>query len=211
MLKGDSVLLEHTKNFPPKPNFGIHHGLLNVDGTKAFSSGNTSDGVARLSAGALYDQSTLVLRTVGVADIDRDTLFSYREDGILMEYACAHVSQFTKFFVGDGLNDLRVLHDARIGYQEAGYIGPVLVEVCVDGTGYDGAGYIRTAAGEGLDAAVVFGTVEARDYSALYMLQTLGKLLVGKLCLKIAVLIKENDLSSVNELVTEIIRHNDTV
>ena len=81
----------------------------------------------------------------------------------------------------------------------------------MDRAGHDGTGHIGTAAGEGLDAAVVFGTVEARDYSALYMLQTLGKLLVGKLCLKIAVLIKENDLCRVNELVAEIICHHNAV
>ena len=83
--------------------------------------------IAQLSAGALYDESALVLRTVGVADIDRDSFFSYREDRVLMEYACAHVSQLTKLFIGNGLDDLRILHDTRIGYKETGYIGPVLI------------------------------------------------------------------------------------
>ena len=62
-----------------------------------------------------------------VADIDRDSFFSYREDRVLMEYACAHVSQLTKLFIGNGLDDLRILHDTRICYKETGYIGPVLI------------------------------------------------------------------------------------
>ena len=63
----------------------------------------------------------------------------------------------------------RIFHDARVGYQETGYIGPVLVEVCVNRPGYDGTGHIRTTAGEGVDRAVRIGTIEARDYGALYM------------------------------------------
>ena len=43
------------------------------------------------------------------------------------------------------------------------------------------------------------------------MLQTLGKFLVGEFCLKVAMLIKENDLCRVNELVAEIICHHNAV
>jgi hypothetical protein len=72
-----------------------------------------------------------------------------------MQHACAHVSQLAELLVGDGLDDLRIFHDVRVGNQETGNIGPVLVQVCVDRAGHDGTGHIGTAAGEGLDAAVV--------------------------------------------------------
>ncbi len=86
-------------------------------------------------AGILDDECTRILRLVGVADVDRDALAAYREDGILMKDAGTHVSQLTQFFVGDGLDRNRIFHDARVGYQETGYIGPVLVEVCVNRAG----------------------------------------------------------------------------
>ena len=163
MLEGDAVLLKYLKNFSPKPNFGVHHCLVDVHGAEALLSGNTCDGVARALAGILDDHGTRIFRTVCVADIDRDSLFSYREDRVLVENACAHVGELTELCVSDGFDRSRIVDDPRVSDKETGDIGPVLIEISLDRTGYDGTCDIGTAAGEGVDRSVRLSTVESRD------------------------------------------------
>ena len=139
MLKGDSVLLKRLQYLSAETDLGVHHIFFNIHRAEAFFTGDTGDDIFGLLAGASHDPGTVVFRRIGVSDIDGNTLLTYREDGILMKDAGTHVSQFTQFFVGDGLDRNRIFHDARVGYQETGYIGPVLVEVCVNRAGYDGA------------------------------------------------------------------------
>ena len=83
----------------------------------------------------------MILRTVRVLDLDRDTLTAYREDRVLMQYTGTHVTQLTKLTVGDVIDDLRIRHDAWIRNEEAGYIRPVLIEIdmlrrCDQGAGH---------------------------------------------------------------------------
>ena len=211
MLEGNTAVLEDTQNFSPKPNFGVHHRFLDGNRAETSLSGDTGDGVFRLPAGILDDECTRILRLVGVADVDRDALAAYREDGILMKDAGTHVSQFTQFFVGDGLDRNRIFHDARVGYQETGYIGPVLVEVCVNRAGYDGASDIRTTAGEGVDRAVRIGPVEARDNGALSVREAFGQLFIGFLGQECTILVKEDYLGCIDELIAQVMGHDDTV
>ena len=80
-----------------------------------------------------------------------------------MKYAGAHVGQLPKLSVCNGLNGFRIVHNSGIRYQETGHVGPVLVQVCVNGSGYQRAGDIGTASGEGFHGAVRHGAVEAGD------------------------------------------------
>ena len=61
--------------------------------------------------------------------VDRDSLLTEWEDGVLMKDGSSHVGKLTQLTVGNGGNDFRILDDTRIGYQETGNIGPVLVDV----------------------------------------------------------------------------------
>ena len=117
--------------------------------------------------GSRHDEGACVLRSVGVLDIDRNVRASHREDSVLVEHACAHVGKLAQLGICDNADSLGVLDDTGVSYQEAAYVCPVLVEVCVNRAGYDGASDIRTTAGEGVDRAVRIGTVEARDNGAL--------------------------------------------
>ncbi len=146
VLEGDSVLLEYLEDLSPKPNLGIHHCLVDVHSAEALLSGNTCDGVVRTLAGVLDDHGTRIFRTVRVADIDRDSGFSYREDCVLMKDTCTHVGELTEFCVGDGLNRSRILNNSRICYEETGNVCPVLVKVRLDCTCHDGTCDIGTAA-----------------------------------------------------------------
>ena len=62
-----------------------------------------------------------------------------------MQNAGSHVGQLTKFSVCNGLNDLRIIDDARIGYEKAGDVGPVLIHISMDGLRYNGACDIGSA------------------------------------------------------------------
>ena len=163
MLEGDAILLEYLKNLSPKPNFGVHHCLVDVHSAEALLSGNTCDGVVRTLAGILDDHGTRIFRTVRVTDIDRDSGFSYREDCVLMKNACTHVGELTELGVGDGFDRSWILDDSRICYKETGNICPVLVKVRLDRTCHDGTCDIGTTAGEGVDRSVRLSTVEARN------------------------------------------------
>lgn len=133
-LEGDAVFLENFQHFPAKAHLGVHHILLDVEGSKPLLSSDAGNRVFRLPAGALHDEGTLVFRRVGVADIDGDAFLSYRKDGLLMEYGGSHVGQFPEFTVGDGLDDLGIYHDPGIGNKETGNVGPVLIDICMDGS-----------------------------------------------------------------------------
>ena len=201
MLKVDAVLFEHAEHSPPESHLGVHHGLLNIDGTETLLARDACDGVAGLAAGALHDQSALVLGAVGVADVDGNALLAHRENGILVEHAGAHVGQLPQLLICNGFDYFRILYDARIGHQHAGDVGPVLVHVGVNGFGHNGAGDVGAAPGEGLDAAVVFGPVEARDHGPLYIGKAFGQLMVRVLGLQVAVVVEEDNLRGVDEFI----------
>ena len=163
MLKGKIVILKDAKYFSAKANLGIHHALLNRDGCEAFLSCDTGDCKFRFTAGILHDHGSRILWCVGVQHVDRDSLLTEWEDGVLMKDGSSHVGKLTQLTVGNGGNDFRILDDTRIGYQETGNIGPVLVDVSVYGLCHDGTSDIGSAAGEGFYASVRFCAVESRN------------------------------------------------
>ena len=167
MFEGDAVLLKDLKDFSPKTDFGVHHRLVDVHCAEAFLSCNACDRVVRAFAGVLNDHGTRIFRTVCVADVDRDSLFSYREDRILVENACAHVGELTELCVSDRFDRSRIVDDPRVSDKETGDIGPVLIEISLDRTGNDGTCDIGAAAGEGVDCSIRLSTVESRDDSLL--------------------------------------------
>ena len=145
MLKGNTIVLKGLQYFAPKAYLRIHHGLFNIDRTEPLLSGYTGNGVPALLAGAFHDPGSCILRTVGIADVDRDPLSSYRKDCILMENAGSHVGKLPQFSVGDSFNSFRLVDDPGICDQEAGYICPVFIYICLDSPCHDRTCHIRTA------------------------------------------------------------------
>ena len=91
MLEGNSVVLKCLEHASAETDLGVHHVLFNVYGAEALAACDTCDDVIRGSAGVLNDESTGILGSVCIFDIDWNTGLSYREDGILMEYGSTHV------------------------------------------------------------------------------------------------------------------------
>ena len=84
-----------------------------------FFTGNTGNRVFQFLAGTLYDQGSLCLRIIGIADIDRNAGLSYREYRILMQYAGSHVGELAEFTVSDRLDRLWIVDDPWICDQKS--------------------------------------------------------------------------------------------
>ena len=190
MLKADSLILKYLENLTAKTDLTVHHGFLNVNRTETFLSGNTGNGKFRFFAGALHDQCTLILRAVCVTDVDRNSLFTNRENGILMKNSSSHVGKLTKLSVCNCLDRFRIVNNTRICYKETGNIGPVLINICMDGFCNQGSGYIRTTSGKCLHRAIRTCSVESRDNRMLGFAELLGKEFICLLRFQITVFIK---------------------
>ena len=87
-------------------------------------------------------------------------------DGLLVQHARAHIGELAHLRIGDAADGLRVLHDARVGREEARHVRPVLVQVGVERLREDGARDVAAAPVEEQDAALARGAVEARHHKA---------------------------------------------
>ena len=181
MLKGNALVFQNSQHLSAESHLRIHHRFLYVHGAEALLARDSRDNMAGFPAGILHNQGSLVLRPVSVADMNGDSFLSHRENGILVEYAGPHIGQLSQLLVGHRLNDLRIIHDSGIRHQESGHVRPVLVEIGVDGPGYNGTGDIGTASGKGVDLSVPSGAVKPGNHRPLHMGQALGQLLVGLL------------------------------
>ncbi len=61
----------------------------------------------------------LVLRLVGIPDIDGNAFLSHREDGILMENPGSHIGKLAQLAVRNDINSLWILDNAGICNQKS--------------------------------------------------------------------------------------------
>ena len=208
VLKTDSLIFKYLKHSSAKSDFTVHHGLLNVDRTESFLSCNTGYGIFRLAAGTLHNKSSLILRTVGVADINRNSLFSYRENSIFMKNSSSHIGKLTKFTVCDGLNHSRILYNSRVCYKETGYISPVFIHISLNCLGNQRTSHIRTTSGKSGHSSIVLCTIEARHNCILTFGKTLVQKFVCFLRIQISVFIKTDHLCCIHKFITKISSHH---
>ena len=211
MFKGQPVILKYLKNFSAKSDFRVHHIFLDINRSKSFSSRNTCDCIGRFVAGAFHNNRTFILWAVGVADIDRDTFLTKRENSIFVQYSGSHISQFPEFFVCNCLNDGRIVYDTRICYQHTGNIGPVFIQICMDRFCNDRSRYIRTSTGKCLHTSIMERSIKSRDYCMIDSFQSFCQLFISHLIVQISVIFKENTFCRIHKCVTQIICHHDTV
>ena len=145
MLDGDSILLKSLKCLAAEAHLGVHHILVNIDCNKSLLACNTGNRVIRLLTGAFHNQGSCCFRIVGIADINRNARFAHRENSILMKNRRTHVGELTKLSISDNLNWLRIINNARVCNQTAGYIRPVLIHRSARCLCNNGTGNIRTA------------------------------------------------------------------
>ena len=211
VLNRDAVVLESLQNLAAEADLGIHHVLGDQNRAEILFAGNACDGVAGLLAGALHNPGSVILRLVRVLDVDRNAFMANRENGIFVQNAGTHVRQLAQLLVSDGMNGNRIVHDPRIRHQEPGHIRPVLVDADMAGTCHDGAGDIRSAAGEGFHLSVCAAPVKSRNDRIFQP----GKLLFGLFLrpglIQLTVLVKKDDLRRVHEREAEVLCHDVSV
>ena len=169
VLKGNAMLGENLQQLRHEANLAVHHGLFHVHAAEALVACDAGhDALVRVGRERGDDERAGVGRTVGVADVDGDVRPADGEDRILMQDGRAHVRKLTQLTIGNVVDHVRMLDDARVGGQNAGNIRPVFIQASTDGTGDNGAGHVRSAAREGVHRTVWHGPVEAGDHGVLH-------------------------------------------
>ena len=172
MFERKIIILKYLQNFSAKSDFGIHHIFFNINRCKAFLACNTCNRVLWLTTCAFYNPCTLIIRFVGIADIDWNTLFTYREDSIFMQYRCAHVRKLTQFLICNCFDRFRILDNSRICHKKTGNICPVLIYIRMDSLCHDRTRNIRTASGESCHHTIILSPVETRHNGILDIFQS---------------------------------------
>ena len=95
MLYGNTVLLDYGKHLTDKSDFRIHHGFFNVDGAEILLSGNSGNNKSWLFQGIGHNHGAVILGCIGIFDLNGNSLFSYRENGILVENAGSHIAKLS--------------------------------------------------------------------------------------------------------------------
>ena len=211
MLETDAVVLEGLQSLAAETDLRVHHVLLNVDRGEALLAGDAGDGEGRLAGRIFHDERAFVLRRVCILDVDRDARRADREDRVLMEHACAHVGELAELTVRDRLDDAGILDDVRIGYEEAGHVGPVLIEVRMHRARDDGTGDVGSASGKCLDSAVGIRSVKSGDDGVRQALKSGGEQLLRCVGVEGAVLEETDVACGVDKLKTEIVSKKNTV
>ena len=204
MLHGNILIFERLQHLPDKTDLGIHPVFFYIDTAKIFSAGNSGNRVFGFSGGRFDNPGSLILRMIGIADIDRDSPLSYRKDRILMQNRSPHVGKLPQFQIGDRFNPLRMSDDVRIRYQKTGNIRPVFIYIRMDPSGDNGAGDIRTSPGECHDAAVLLCPVKAGDNGTLHGGKQVSHQAVRLFRLKFLLIVKADDFCRIHKGKTQI-------
>ena len=165
------------------------------------------DGVALVRLDALPDDGARLVGVVGVEDGDGDVGLADREDGLLVQDARAHVGELVHLVERDAADGARARHDARVGREEAGHIGPVLVEVGVERTGHDGARNVAAAAAEEPHVALGGGAVEARQHEAALAHHEVVDAVAGTLHVECAVVVEAHVVGRVGKRKAQVLAH----
>src|SRR5690606_20007560 len=174
MLDADAPVLENAQQLAGEPDLFVHHVLLDAEHGKILLAGHAGDVVLGDGGQLGNDHGSGIVRTVGVADVDRYSDLPHRGDGLVVENTGAHIGQLPDFAVAHLVQGVRVLHYARIGHEQPGNVGPVLVQFRHHRAGHDGDGNLAAAAGEGLYADLRVSAVKARHHEDLLFVRHAG-------------------------------------
>ena len=127
MLEVYSVLLEHLKHSAHRTALVVNAVFFYVYRGEALASGYAGDGVGSGLVGVGEYERARVVGGVGVLYPYRDFLLHDGENRILVNDRSAHVGELAQLPVCDGLHDLRIIDNVRIGEEKARNVRPVLV------------------------------------------------------------------------------------
>ena len=128
-----------------------------------------------------------------------------------MQNGRTHVGEFAQFLIGNHFDRTGIVNDARVRHEEAGHVGPVLVDRRFCRACDDRAGNVGAAAGEGFYGAVRHRAVKSRNDGVRMFFQCFCENLVCKFSVKCAVIREADYLGGVDEIIAQKICENDTV
>ena len=211
MFKGNAAVLKGLEHLAAKANFRIHHVFFNIDGTEAPLSCNSRNDEFGFLAGAFHNPCPVIVRRIGIADIDGNPFLSYRENSVLMENRCPHIGKLPQLLIGDGIDAYGVGDDTGIRNQETRNISPVFINLRMNSLCHDGSCNIGTSPGKSMDSTVRHSAVKTGNYRILFFFQSCGHHLIRFVRIKIPVLVKENHFRRINKSKFQIGRHDDAV
>ena len=99
MRDRNTIRFKHRNQLPHKALLFIHQGLLKCEDREVLLASNTRDPAVTYPVAIGDNECARILRTLGIANIDRNRLLTDRENCFLMEYRRPHVGQFAQFLV----------------------------------------------------------------------------------------------------------------
>ena len=200
--------LQNGEHLAQYADLAAHTPFGQRDDGKVLLAGDAGDepvGV-RIPLEPLLDHGAGVHGGVGVADVQGDVFLPDGENGSLVEHLGTAVAQLPQLVVGDLGNGLGILHNPGVRHEDAGYIGPVFVDIRVQSRRGQSAGNVAAAPGKGFDFAVGQLAVEAGNHHAGAGHQHPQGFVAGFL-VHAAVKAELDPVRRVNELEAQKIRH----
>ena len=197
MLEVHAVLLEHLKHLAHRSALVVDAVFFNVYRREALAPRHAGDSVLGGLVSVGKDKRAGVLRGVGVLYSDRNFLLHDGEYRVLVNNSRAHIRKLAQLPVCNGLHDLRIINDARVGDEEARDIRPVLIEIGIGRRRNYRTCYIRTAARKCADSIIGHRTVETGNDCVLSIAQALAQNGYRALCVVFAALVEEYDICGI--------------
>ena len=144
MLDIDAVPLKYSQNLSQKADLARHMLFVNDKGNETLFAGDSRD--RRALSGIPRDHGAVMLRLVGIADVDGDSAVLHRQNAVLMKHVRSHIGKLAQLLIGDASDRLRIFCKSRIRRINTGNIRPVLIDLRTQKSCEIGACDIRPAA-----------------------------------------------------------------
>ena len=86
MRDRNTIGFKHRNQLPHKTLLFVHQGLLKCEDREVLLTSNTRDPAVSHPVAIRDNKCAWILRTLGVANVDRNRLLTHRENCFLMEY-----------------------------------------------------------------------------------------------------------------------------
>ena len=208
MFKPDAVIGEYFKNDLAEADLIVHHLFFDVDRGQPFFAGDTGYDMRRFFVRKRLDPGSPVIGRVGISDVYRNSRDTDGKDRILVKDGRSHVRKFAELAVSYRVDTERVFYTARICHEHSRNVCPVFVNIGAGGSCENGSRHVGAAAGKSFDLSVGRRAVEPRKNGAFVFRQSLCESDVCFFRVKETVFIEKDTLGGVDEIISEIFRHD---
>ena len=129
MFKRNIIILKHCKHFAYKTEFAVHHRLFYIYYAVALFTCNTCDNsLAQFFFVKVGDyHCSGCRRAESIANIDWYFTYSYRKNRLGVKHICAHISEFSEFFIRKRGYRLWIIDNTRVCRHKSVDVRPVFI------------------------------------------------------------------------------------